>query len=123
MIAAGLTTSAGASALAEPFYQTDLRYFGSGRADSLASARHVAAKLFQPHCGLHLMLAERDGGGKDLMKALARHALRYDCRRMDWTAEQGNAAAVDFYRRLGADIVEDKIYYHFAGEALKAFAA
>ncbi|WP_046167472.1 GNAT family N-acetyltransferase [Chromobacterium vaccinii] len=159
MIATRLATPADSSALAELFYRIDLHYFGPARASREASARYVAGNLFQAHCGVQVMLAEREntaiglasfsllypapeyggqlfmkdlfavpearggGIGKALMKALARHAMEHGCKRLDWTAERGNADAMAFYRSIGAGIVADKIYYRFAGEALKAFAA
>ncbi|MBX9267714.1 GNAT family N-acetyltransferase [Chromobacterium violaceum] len=158
MITTRLATPADTAALAELLYQIDLHYFGPGRACRQASARYAADKLFQPHCGVQIMLAEREGvaiglatfsllypapdyggqlfmkdlfthpeargsgAGKALMKALAGHALKHGCQRLDWTAERGNADAVAFYRRIGAGIVEDKIYYRFSGEALRDFA-
>ncbi|MCD4504925.1 GNAT family N-acetyltransferase [Chromobacterium piscinae] len=63
------------------------------------------------------------GIGKALMQALARHALKTGCKRMDWTAERGNVDAIEFYRRIGAGIVEEKVYYRLTDETLKAFAA
>ncbi|OHX20354.1 GNAT family N-acetyltransferase [Chromobacterium sphagni] len=158
MITTRLAAPADSDALAELFYQMDKHYFGAERAKLDASARYVAANLFQPHCGVQTMLAERDGltlglatfsllypapeysgqlfmkdlftceeargsgAGKTLLQALARLALEHGCQRLDWTAERGNAAALAFYRHIGASVVEDKVYYRISGAALTAFA-
>lgn len=62
------------------------------------------------------------GIGRALMEFLARLALERGCARFDWTAETDNPQALAFYDRLGARRVEDKVYYRFEGEALKALA-
>jgi hypothetical protein len=49
--------------------------------------------------------------------------LERGCTRFDWTAETGNSEALTFYDRLGARRVEEKVYFRFDGEALKALAA
>ncbi|POA97808.1 GNAT family N-acetyltransferase [Chromobacterium sinusclupearum] len=158
MIATRLANPADTAALAELFYRIDLHYFGPKRANREAALRYVARNLFQPHCGVQVMLAERDGqaiglatfsllypapeysgqlymkdlftleeargsgAGKALLRALAQTAVHHGCLRLDWTAERGNQAAVDFYHHIGARIVEDKIYYRIDGEVLRAFA-
>ncbi|WP_168209617.1 GNAT family N-acetyltransferase [Chromobacterium paludis] len=158
MITTRLATAADAPALAELFYRIDLHYFGPARASRDASARYVRANLFQPHCGVQIMLAECQGGavglasfsllypapeysgqlfmkdlftlqeargrgvGQALLKALAGLAVRHGCQRFDWTAERGNQAALDFYLRAGARIVEDKLYFRIDGAALRTFA-
>ena len=158
MITTRLATPADCDVLAELFYLIDRHYFGADRANLDASARHVAANLFQPHCGVQTMLALRDGqalglatfsllypapeysgqlfmkdlftreeargsgAGQALMQALAGLALARGCQRLDWTAERGNRAALAFYDRIGAGIVEDKVYYRISGAALADFA-
>ncbi|POZ61778.1 GNAT family N-acetyltransferase [Chromobacterium alticapitis] len=159
MITTRLATTADIDTIAELFYQIDLHYFGPELASQEASARYAQSNLFQPHCGVQIMLAERDdaaiglatfsllypapsysgqlymkdlftlrqarghGAGKTLLRALARFALLHDCQRLDWTAERGNQAALDFYRRIGARVVDDKIYYRMDGGHLHDFAA
>ena len=63
------------------------------------------------------------GVGRAFMSFLARLAVDRGCSRFDWTAETDNPAALAFYDRLGAQRVEEKVYYRFDGEALKALAA
>lgn len=66
--------------------------------------------------------ARGTGIGKRIMWYLARFAVQHGCQRFDWTAEQGNPKAVAFYAALGADRVEDKIYFRFNGEELAKLA-
>ncbi|MEO9384200.1 GNAT family N-acetyltransferase [Chromobacterium phragmitis] len=60
MISTRLATPDDAAVLAELFYRIDLHYFGPARASREASAHYAAANLFQPHCGVRVMLAERN---------------------------------------------------------------
>ena len=62
------------------------------------------------------------GIGQALMAFLAKLAIPRGCSRFDWTAETDNPDAVDFYDRLGARRVAEKVYYRFEGEALKELA-
>jgi len=63
------------------------------------------------------------GVGPALMTFLARHAVDTNCGRFAWTTETSNPRAMSFYARLGAQPVENKVYYRIAGEQLRAFAA
>lgn len=62
------------------------------------------------------------GIGLILMRFLAKTALDRGCVRFDWTAEDVNPRAMEFYDRIGAKRVTDKVYYRFDGEALERFA-
>ena len=62
--------------------------------------------------------ARGQGVGLELMRFLARLALERGCSRLDWTAERHNPRALDFYDRLGAQRVEQKVYYRIDGDAL-----
>ena len=70
-----------------------------------------------------LAAARGRGVGHALMTFLACLALERGCTRFDWTAETDNSEALAFYDRLGARRVEEKVYFRFDGEALKALAA
>ena len=70
-----------------------------------------------------LATARGRGVGHALMTFLACLALERGCTRFDWTAETDNSEALAFYDRLGARRVEEKVYFRFDGEALKALAA
>ncbi len=63
------------------------------------------------------------GAGHALMNFLARYALEHNCGRFDWTTETSNPEAMAFYARLGAQPVDNKVYYRVAGEQLTAFAS
>jgi GNAT superfamily N-acetyltransferase len=66
--------------------------------------------------------ARGKGVGKAIMRFLARHALKSNCSRFDWTAETDNPKALEFYDRLGIPRVEEKVYYRLSKEKLKSFA-
>ncbi|WP_193369221.1 GNAT family N-acetyltransferase [Pelagibius marinus] len=67
--------------------------------------------------------ARSQGVGEILLRALAKIAVERGCVRLDWTAEDYNSRALDFYDRLGARRLTEKIYFRFDGAALKEFAA
>ena len=79
-----------------------------------------------PQCGGVLYLkdlftretARGTGVGKAMMKFLARYALEKGCTRMDWTAETDNPSALSFYEHLGAQRVEEKVYFRFENPML-----
>ena len=47
------------------------------------------------------------GLGRQLMKAVARIGVERGCGRFEWTALNWNEHALDFYRRLGARVMND----------------
>jgi len=63
------------------------------------------------------------GVGEQIMGFLARYAVSNNCVCFDWTTETGNAGAINFYKRLGATHVQEKVYFRLAGEDLVAFAS
>ncbi|NIA67562.1 GNAT family N-acetyltransferase [Pelagibius litoralis] len=69
-----------------------------------------------------LEAARGKGIGLTLMRELARIAVARGCVRFDWTAEDHNPRATDFYDRIGARRVTEKVYYRFDGTALRDFA-
>ena len=66
--------------------------------------------------------ARGKGIGLTLMRFVAKTALERGCVRFDWTAEDNNPRAMDFYERIGAHRVVNKVYYRFDGTALSRFA-
>jgi len=62
------------------------------------------------------------GYGKALLIALAREARRRDCGRMDWMVLDWNAPAIDFYRRLGAEVLTEWELCRLSGKHLTALA-
>lgn len=66
--------------------------------------------------------ARGSGVGRALMRHLAQEAIVRGCVRFDWTAEQSNPLALQFYTKLGAPNVPEKIYFRLSGETLQAMA-
>lgn len=62
------------------------------------------------------------GYGKALLVALAQEAVRRECGRMDWMVLDWNAPAIEFYRRLGADVLAEWKLCRLSGTALTALA-
>lgn len=67
--------------------------------------------------------ARGQGLGLVLMRFLAELARARGCSRFDWTAETGNARALAFYDRIGAQRITEKVYFRIDGDALADFAA
>jgi GNAT superfamily N-acetyltransferase len=63
------------------------------------------------------------GYGKALLVALAREATARDCGRMDWMVLDWNTPAIDFYRRLGAEVLPQWELCRLSEDALIALAA
>jgi GNAT superfamily N-acetyltransferase len=68
-------------------------------------------------------VARSRGVGTVLLRAVARLAVDRGCSRVNWTAARDNAAALAFYRRLGARVSEDAVVLRLDGEAMARLAA
>lgn len=66
--------------------------------------------------------ARGKGVGKGLIQAVATLALERGHSRVDWTADRANRHLMNYYKDLGAEVQEEKVFYRLAGEALKAMA-
>jgi GNAT superfamily N-acetyltransferase len=64
----------------------------------------------------------RRGVGEALLRRVAAVACERDCGRMEWAALDWNTPAVDFYKRLGAEPLDDWTTYRVAGESLQRLA-
>lgn len=62
------------------------------------------------------------GYGLALLRALARLARERDCPRLDWAVLDWNEPAIEFYRRLGAEPLEEWRTFRLSGEALARLA-
>jgi GNAT superfamily N-acetyltransferase len=60
------------------------------------------------------------GVGRLLLSAVARLAIARDCGRLEWAVLDWNAPAISFYRRMGANVLEDWRVCRLTGEALEA---
>jgi GNAT superfamily N-acetyltransferase len=63
------------------------------------------------------------GGGKLLLKHLARVAVEKGCGRFEWSVLNWNEPAIRVYDAIGAEPQNEWIRYRLAGDGLKAFAA
>ena len=72
---------------------------------------------------LYVAVAARGAGlGELLMRELARIAAARGCTRIDWTTQRDNAGACSFYERIGARVVEEKVYFRLDGAAIAALS-
>ncbi len=62
------------------------------------------------------------GIGRQLLQHLARVAIKRRCARVDWAVLDWNAGAIAFYRRLGAQPLEDWRVFRLAGASLEQLA-
>jgi len=62
------------------------------------------------------------GVGKRLLVHLAGLALERDCGRFEWAVLNWNEPAIQFYRRLGAEPLDDWQIFRVAGDALQRLA-
>ncbi|GAB1577562.1 N-acetyltransferase family protein [Bordetella petrii] len=63
------------------------------------------------------------GAGRLLLRHLAREAVANQCGRLEWSVLDWNQPAIDFYRSIGAQPMDEWVRYRLAGEALHGFAA
>ncbi len=64
----------------------------------------------------------RAGIGEALLRSVARIAAERGCGRFEWSVLDWNQPAIDFYRKLGADILPDWRVCRVTGPALAALA-
>lgn len=62
------------------------------------------------------------GVGRTLLACLARIARERGCARMEWSVLDWNTPAMDFYRTLGAESMDDWVAFRLAEEDLEALA-
>lgn len=63
------------------------------------------------------------GVGRRLITHLARVAVERGCGRMEWAVLDWNAPALDFYRRMGARVMDDWRLCRLTGDALARAAS
>lgn len=59
------------------------------------------------------------GYGKALIAELARIAVERGCGRLEWWCLDWNAPSIEFYKRLGAEAMDDWTVYRIAGARLE----
>ncbi len=62
------------------------------------------------------------GAGKALLRHLAGIALDRDCGRFEWAVLDWNTPAIDFYRAMGAEAMEEWTVQRVSGDALLKLA-
>lgn len=62
------------------------------------------------------------GIGKALLKKVAAVAIEKDCRRLQWEVLDWNTPAIDFYRAMGAEFLDEWRNVRVSGEALVQLA-
>jgi len=79
--------------------------------------------------GIHLedlfVLPERrgQGVGKALIQRVAAAAVAQDCRRLEWAVLDWNTPAIDFYRAIGGEFLDEWRDVRVSGEALEKLAS
>lgn len=66
--------------------------------------------------------ARGQGAGKALLQHLAGIALDRDCGRFEWSVLDWNTPAIDFYRAMGAQAMDEWTVQRVSGDALVALA-
>ena len=67
-------------------------------------------------------VARGQGIGRSLLAHLARIAVERDCGRLEWWVLDWNESAIGFYRRIGAEPMDDWTVYRVSDEALTRLA-
>ena len=62
------------------------------------------------------------GVGKALMRHLARHCVERNFSRFQWSVLDWNQPSIDFYRSIGANVLEEWRICRMTGESLERFA-
>ena len=62
------------------------------------------------------------GAGKALLARLARIAVEHDCGRMEWWVLDWNKPAIEFYKSLGAEAMDEWTVFRLTGASLSALA-
>lgn len=97
------------------------------------AAVYVVPSLVEPEPDKRLQCALKElffapeergrGVGRTLMKWVARFAVDQGCCRIDWTVKSSNAQGIDFYERLGAQLVADRLSYRLERSGVFSIAA
>src|SRR5687768_1290957 len=66
--------------------------------------------------------ARGKGFGREVLQHLARIAVERDCGRMEWAVLNWNEPAIGFYKRLGAEAMNDWTVFRLSGDGLKTLA-
>src|SRR3954468_12887996 len=62
--------------------------------------------------------ARKNGVGYALLRELARLAVERDCGRLDWSVLNWNELAINFYKQIGAEPMDEWTTFRLKGDAL-----
>lgn len=62
------------------------------------------------------------GFGKTMLAYLGKLAIERDCGRVEWWCLDWNKKSIEFYKKCGAEAMDDWTVYRLSGEALHKFA-
>ena len=62
------------------------------------------------------------GVGKKLFRKVAQIALERDCGRLEWSVLNWNEPAIGFYKKLGAQAMNEWMVYRLSGDSLSNFS-
>jgi GNAT superfamily N-acetyltransferase len=65
----------------------------------------------------------KSGAGRALLAAVAARAHKRGAERLEWSALDWNELALGFYRRLGAQRMDEWVTHRLVGDALRSLAA
>ena len=65
----------------------------------------------------------RRGLGTQLLRRIAQTAVERGCGRLEWAVLDWNEPAIEFYKKLGAQALDEWTVYRVTGQALKDLAA
>ena len=66
--------------------------------------------------------ARGKGIGKAMLTHLARLAVERGCKRLEWSVLDWNEPAIEFYRSLGAEALNEWTVFRLTGDALDSFS-
>ena len=90
-------------------------YFSTYGSFATRPCLHLEDLYVTPH-------ARGEGHGRALLAAVAAEARRRECPRLDWCVLDWNEPAIEFYRRIGADLLADWRVCRLEGDALARVA-
>ncbi len=62
------------------------------------------------------------GFGKEIFRFLSQLAVERDCGRMEWSVLDWNTSSIEFYKKLGASMLNEWKIFRLSGEALRKVA-
>ena len=112
---------------AKPFAQALIAHAGGELAGFALYFHNYSTFLCRPGIYLEDLFVRPQfrgfGIGRQLLTGLARQALALGCGRLEWAVLDWNAPSIEFYRRLGAQPMNEWTTFRLTGEALNRLAS